>query len=124
LQELLDQVTTQNGGLVADASGMAVGNPESQRIYDEGMARGVEPRPKGPKPVVLPPYKPRGNAPTGPSRPEDAWKWKDVPPGAGLAGTPEPGQMRWYITHDAHGPVFGSLPPAWPDDDGSGGSSA
>jgi hypothetical protein len=31
---------------------MGVGDPSSQRIYDEAMARGIEPRPKGPKPIV------------------------------------------------------------------------
>jgi hypothetical protein len=32
--------------------GSGVGDPSSQRIYDEAMARGIEPRAKGPKPIV------------------------------------------------------------------------
>jgi hypothetical protein len=118
LQELLDQVTPENGGLISDADGFAIGNPESQRIYDEAVARGALPKPKGPKPIALPPYRPRGNAPTGPSRPEDAWKWKGVPRGGSLMGTPEPGQMRYYGDFDEHGPRIHWLPPAWPDGEG------
>jgi hypothetical protein len=121
LQELLNQVTTENGGLVSDATGFAIGNPESQRIYDEAMARGVLPKPKGPKPIVMPPYKPKGTAPTGPARPEDAWKWKGIPAGASLIGTPEPGEMRWYGDYDEHGLRLHSLPPAWPNEGGQGG---
>ncbi len=115
LQELLAQVSNENGGLVSDATGFAIGNPESQRIYDEAMARGALPKPKGPKPIAVPPYRPSGNAPTGPARPEDAWKWKGIPPGGSLIGTPEPGQMRWYTHYDEHGPRFRSLPGAWPE---------
>jgi hypothetical protein len=115
LRELLDQVSVENGGLVSDATGFAIGNPESQRIYDEAVARGALPKPKGPKPIAVPPYRPSGNAPTGPARPEDAWKWKGIPPGGSLIGTPEPGQMRWYTHYDEHGPRFRSLPGAWPD---------
>ena len=115
LQELLDQVTPENGGLVSDADGFAVGNPESQRIYDEAVARGALPKPKGPKPIALPPYRPRGTAPSGPARPEDAWKWKGVPPGGSLIGTPDPGEMRYYGDFDEHGPRIHWLPPAWPD---------
>jgi hypothetical protein len=115
LQELLDQVTVENGGLVSDATGFAIGNPDSQRIYDEAVARGALPKPKGPKPIAVPPYQPRGNAPTGPARPEDGWKWKGVPPGGSLIGTPEPGRMRWYGDYDEHGLRLHSLPPAWPD---------
>jgi hypothetical protein len=118
LQELLDQVTPENGGLVSDADGFAIGNPESQRIYDEAVARGTPPKPKGPKPIALPPYRPRGTAPTGPARPEDAWKWKGVPPGGSLIGTPDPGEMRYYGDFDEHGPRIHWLPAAWPDGEG------
>ncbi len=30
------------------------GDPDSQRIYDESVARGIVPRPKGPKPILAP----------------------------------------------------------------------
>jgi hypothetical protein len=122
LQELLDQVTPENGGLISDADGFAIGNPESQRIYDEAVARGALPKPKGPKPIALPPYKPRGTPKTGPSRPEDAWKWKGVPPGGSLIGTPDPGEMRYYGDFDEHGPRIHWLPPAWPDGEGTAGT--
>jgi hypothetical protein len=118
LQELLDQVTPENGGLVSDADGFAIGNPDSQRIYDEAVARGALPKPKGPKPIALPPYRPRGTARRGPARPEDAWKWQGVPPGGSLIGTPDPGETRYYGDFDEHGPRIHWLPPAWPDDVG------
>ena len=59
----------------------------------------------------------------GPTGPEDAWMWEGMPPGADLAGTPEPGKMRWYVDRDEHGPKYGWLPRAWPpgqkpEDDG------
>lgn len=51
-QELLAQVTPENGGLVSGPDGgLAVGNPESQKIYDDAVARGVVPPPKGPPPI-------------------------------------------------------------------------
>ena len=51
-QELLAQVTSENGGLVSGPDGgLAVGNPESQRIYDDAVARGAVPPPKGPPPI-------------------------------------------------------------------------
>jgi len=51
-QELLAQVTPENGGLVSGPDGgLAVGNPESQRIYDDAVARGAVPPPKGPPPI-------------------------------------------------------------------------
>jgi hypothetical protein len=118
LQQLLDQVSNENGGLVSDATGFAIGNPESQRVYDEAVARGTPDRPKGPKPIALPPYRPRADTPTGPARPEDAWKWTGIPPGGHLIGTPEPGDMRWYGDYDEHGLRLHSLPGAWPDGTG------
>lgn len=126
LQELLDQVTPENGGLIADATGFAIGDPSSQRIYEEAMARDATQRPKGPKPIVMPPYRDRSTrqlpegwkpAPTGPERPEDEWKWQGVPPGGGLVGRVEPGKTRYYTDHDEHGPRIHWLPPAWPDSD-------
>ena len=39
-QELLDQVTPENGGLIADAAGRFIGDPNSQRVFDEAMAEG------------------------------------------------------------------------------------
>ena len=40
--------------------------------------------------------------------------WEGVPAGRDLIGTPVPGQMRWYMGEDEHGPQFKSLPKAWP----------
>jgi hypothetical protein len=51
-EELLEQVTPENGGLIPGPDGLGIGDPSSQRIYDEAMARDYEPRPKGPKPIV------------------------------------------------------------------------
>ncbi len=63
-----------------------------------------------------------GRAPTGPDRPEDAWKWEGVPPGRGLIGKVEAGQMRYYMDDDGHGPQIRWLPPAWPPGhEGDGG---
>ena len=54
--ELLAQATPENGGLVSGPDGgLAVGNPESQKIYDDAVARGVVPPPKGPPPIRRPP---------------------------------------------------------------------
>jgi hypothetical protein len=46
------------------ASGIpfAQGDPESQRVYDELVAQGVRPRPKGPKPVLARPGSSSGGA--------------------------------------------------------------
>jgi len=60
-------------------------------------------------------------APTGPATPEDAWKWEGVPPGRGLIGKVEAGQMRYYMADDGHGPCIKWLPPAWPPEPGSDG---
>jgi hypothetical protein len=144
VDELLAQVTPENGGLVGGPDGLAVGNPESQRIYDDAIARGAVPSPKGPKPIRQP--NPDGDrtgadrpgtaqddatnrpqspirrvpiythipAPTGPATPQDAWKWEGVPPGRSLIGKVEPGKMRYYMGDDGHGPCIKWLPAAWP----------
>ena len=54
--------------------------------------------------------------PTGPATPEDAWKWQGVPAGRSLIGKVEPGEMRYYMGDDGHGPQIRWLPPAWPPD--------
>jgi hypothetical protein len=132
LGELLDLVTPDNGGLVNRADGRAVGNPESQRLYEDFMSgrRVPEPRPRGPKPFAdggtTEPATPALNPgrqlsyKTGPDRPEDAWKWQGVPPGYTLLGPVEPGKMRHFAGDDGHGPHLGSLPPAWPPGEGPG----
>ncbi|HEY1652980.1 MAG TPA: hypothetical protein VGG09_13935 [Acidimicrobiales bacterium] len=51
-EELLAEVTPENGGIIPDADGRGIGDPSSQQRYDELMASGIEPRPKGPKPIV------------------------------------------------------------------------
>ena len=47
------------GGAGGETTGTGIplgdGDPASQRLYDEGVARGIRPRPKGPKPVLPPP---------------------------------------------------------------------
>jgi hypothetical protein len=120
-QELQDQVTPENGGLIADAAGRFIGDPNSQRVYEEALAEGAWPGPRGPKPLMRPtgaaPYTPlTWSSPrvTGPERPEDEWKWQGVPPGCSLVGPVEPGQKRHYRDMDDHGPVVRWLPPAWP----------
>jgi hypothetical protein len=132
---------------------MADGDPESQRAYDDAVARRVEPRPKGPKPVLgpdrvsgagtgtevdgggapvpasVPASASVGNAVrgdstlarTGPAIPEDAWKWEGVPAGRSLIGKVEPGQMRYYMDDDGHGPQIRWLPAAWPPGQGPPG---
>lgn len=125
---------------------MAEGDPNSQRIYDEAMARGVEPPAKGPKPIVdRTDRTPDGDSEhatdvpgfqqyrTGPDRPEDAWKWQGVPPGRALIGFVEPGKKRYYEGWDESGSKICSLPAAWPPgqeppghgptDGGAGGGS-
>jgi hypothetical protein len=57
--------------------------------------------------------------PTGPDGPEDAWKWEGVPPGRSLIGKVDPGEMRYYMDDDGHGPQIRWLPAAWPPDNGS-----
>ena len=141
--DLLARVTPENGGLVTGPDGLAVGNPESQQIYDDAVARGVESPPKGPKPIKSPaaaddgmvvdengtvhltkfpprrvPVSTPTRAPTGPATPEDAWKWEGVPPGRSLIPPVEPGKTRHYMGDDGHGPCIKWLPPAWPPGQG------
>ncbi len=58
---------------------------------------------------------------TGPATPEDAWKWEGVPPGRRLIGKVEPGEMRYYMDDDGHGPQIRWLPAAWPPGQGPPG---
>jgi hypothetical protein len=127
---------------------MADGDPESQRAFDDAVALGTRPRPKGPKPVLGPDGAPGsgtdaddhgaptaspsasvGSAPrddlvrarTGPATPEDAWKWEGVPAGRSLIGKVEPGEPRFYMGDDGHGPQICGLPRAWPPGEGPPG---
>ncbi len=104
---------------------LAEGDPDSLRAYDDAVARGVIPAPKGPKPILSAGRAPTdgaaggttedfGSAPTGPATPEEAWKWEGVPPGRSLIGKVEAGQLRYYMDDDGHGPRIVGLPPAWP----------
>jgi len=125
LAELLAQVTPENGGQVADASGHFIGETESQRIWDDMTAQDPLPsQPRGPKPIVattpVAPWERPGRATPGPQTPEEAWKWEGVPPGCGLLGPVEPGKMRHYLGNDGHGPQIRWLPPAWPPGAGVG----
>jgi hypothetical protein len=105
--------------------------------YDELMASGgLEPRPKGPKPIVGWNEASEshgdagsrdgdgggggGGAGPAPATPTDAWKWKGVPPGRSFLYPVEPGKHRFYIDYDAQGPKMVGLPPAWPTDDAEG----
>jgi hypothetical protein len=46
------EATPENGGIIPGADGMGKGDPNSQRIWDESMAEGLELPPRGPKPTV------------------------------------------------------------------------
>ena len=101
---------------------------------------GLEPRPKGPKPIVGwngasgsvgdagsgagdgdgDGDGDGGGAGPAPATPTDAWKWKGVPPGRRFLYPVEPGKHRFYIDYDAQGPKMVGLPPAWPTDDAEG----
>ena len=103
--------------------GLAEGDPDSMRAYDDAVARGVVPAPKGPKPILSSgpddgaaggTTEDFGSAPTGPATPEEAWKWEGVPPGRSLIGKVEAGQLRYYMDDDGHGPRIVGLPRAWP----------
>src|SRR5580704_3460742 len=106
----------------------AEGDSGAPRVYENAVARGVVPAPRGRKPVLD--SAPgngaagheSGSAPTGPAAPEDSWKWEGVPPGRSLIGTVEAGQLRYYMGEDDHGPRIVSLPRAWPP--GEGGDAA
>jgi hypothetical protein len=95
---LVAQVNNANGGMIPDSTGMMVGNPASQAEYDAGMAEGVAPRPRGPKPIM-------GWTEAG----ED-----ELPEGAHIIGRTEPGQKRYYFGHDQSGLVIKYLPPSEP----------
>ena len=149
VEDLLARVTPENGGLVSGPDGgLAVGNPESQRIYDDAIARGVVSPPKGPPPIRRsdsggdgaagnkrsadggdngrrPTSLPRGIplsgpmlAPNGPAAPNDAWKSQGVPPGYRVIGPVEPGKMRHCLGDDGHGPQIKWLPAVWPPGEG------
>jgi hypothetical protein len=143
LDELLAQVTPENGGQVSRADGRAVGNPESERLYQDYLSgrRVAEPKPRGPRPIIepgagaaasqpaatasaaaaVPPVITRPGRKTGPDRPEDEWKWQGVPGGYTLL-TPSdvtPGKRR-HCAGDSGGPHLKSLPPAWPPGAGPG----
>ena len=108
-------------------------------------AEGVTPRDKGPKPILARPRTESGSGsgpgaeaaaddppaaaaaqlgpevwePTmpGPQSPEDAWMWEGVPPGRSLIGKVEPGEPRFYMGDDGHGPQIVGLARAWPPGD-------
>ena len=127
-EELLAEVTPENGGLIRGPDGMAVGDPSSQRRYDELMASGdLQPRPKGPKPILgwadASAEEEGGAQDAGAPKPAasaDAWKWQGVPPGRRFLYPVEPGKHRFYIDYDEQGPKMVGLPPAWPADEGEG----
>ena len=115
-----------------------------KEMYDELMASGgVEPRPKGPKPLVgwSDSSEPAGVDEPSPSVPAlgtgseigtnvaprghptgaDAWKYKDLPAGKKFLYPVYPGVHRFYIDNDARGlPQMKSLDPVWPPDDAGG----
>jgi hypothetical protein len=124
---------------LSERVGLAEGDPDALRVYEDAVARGVVPPPKGPKPILASaprngapangapadgapansaPGHELGSAPTGPAAPEDAWKWEGVPPGRSLIGKVEAGQLRYYMGEDDHGPRIVSLPRAWPPGEG------
>jgi hypothetical protein len=114
----------------------APGDPSAQRLYDEGVAAGIRPRPKGPKPVLPVPaggasgatgFEPdpaervgarsaKGRK-LGPATADDIWMWEGVPPGHSLITRYEPGERRYYMG-DNEGPSLKKLPPAWPPGQG------
>ena len=138
-------------GAAGTSSGTGItpsaGDPSAQRNYEEGVAAGIRPRPKGPKPVLAAPTSgPAGadaggaaaaatgfepdpadrvgarklgglGARLGPDTKEDAWMWAGVPPGGSLVRRYEPGERRYYMADDA-GPSLKSLPRAWPQGQG------
>lgn len=126
-EDLLSEVTPENGGLINGPDGRAVGDPSSPRKYDELRAAGIEPRPKGPKPIVG--WREADEAETGPATPPEdprrtgpeAWKYKGIPPGCGLLGPVEAGKRRGYIDFDAQGlPKARWADPVWPPDGAEG----
>ncbi len=118
------------GGEAVSGIPRAGGDPGSQQTYDEAVAQmraeGVTPRDKGPKPVLTRPDPESGSGPgpagwepamPGPETPEDAWMWEGVPPGRSLIGKVEPGEPRFYMGDDGHGPQIVGLARAWPPGD-------
>ncbi|HTU37792.1 MAG TPA: hypothetical protein VMF35_07210, partial [Acidimicrobiales bacterium] len=109
-----------------DAIPMAEGDPNSQRIYDEAMARfeaeGCEPRDKGPIPILAPKTKDAASAGPGSvhplAKPGEEWKWDGVPADSKYLYPVDPGQKRHYIMDDGHGPSIRSLPAVWPPGEG------
>jgi hypothetical protein len=122
------------------------GDPSSQRNYEEGVAAGIRPPPKGEKPLLAAPTSGSGGtepgataaatgfepdpvdrvgarklgglgARLGPDTKEDAWMWAGVPPGGSLVRRYEPGERRYYMADDG-GPSLKSLPRAWPQGQG------
>jgi hypothetical protein len=132
-EDLLAKVTPENGGLIAGPDGRAIGDPSSQRMLDELLAAGIEPRPKGPKPIVgwneasgdegsASSAGSSGSGDDGAGRTgADAWKWQGVPPGRGFLHPVVPGKHRFYIDYDEQGPKMVGLPPVWPPDEGEAG---
>ncbi|HVB90592.1 MAG TPA: hypothetical protein VND70_00670 [Acidimicrobiales bacterium] len=103
---LVAQVDNDNGGLLPDSQGRMVGNPASPATYDAVMARGdVEPRDRGPKPVLA-------AAGTGGGTADDG-----LPEGVQIIGRADPGHMRYYFGQDEMGPVLKYLPPSEPRPD-------
>ncbi len=117
---------------------LAQGDPEAPRLLQELAGQGVEPRPRGPKPLLGAPAPAYGDARPaatglepdpaqrvgarashgtgallGPATPEDIWMWEGVPPGYGLIRRYKPGERRYYMGDNA-GPSLKELPPAWP----------
>ena len=105
----------------------------SERMHDELMASGIEPRPKGRKPIVgwNEASESAGDAGSrdgdgdgaepAAATATDAWKYKDLPPGKGFLYPVRPGVHRFYLDHDAKGlPKMVGLDPVWPDDEAEG----
>jgi hypothetical protein len=112
-------------------------NYEVLQAAREATARGVTPRPKGPKPLLPTPgssatsastgfepdvadrvgaKKSYGiGAPIGPPTTDDIWMWEGVPPGCGLMTRYKPGAWRYYMDENSS---VKELPPAWPPGQG------
>jgi hypothetical protein len=109
-EDLSAQVNSGNGGLIPDANGMMVGDPESQAVVEAGMARGnAMPASRGPKPIM---------GGTGGDE-ESAARASGGTSGAvsespRIIGTAHPGHKRYYFGRDDSGPVLKWLPPSEP----------
>ena len=94
----------------AHGAGGADGAGAGSTGASHGAGATAGPRPtRGPLYVKKPP-------PTGPVTPEDAWMWEGVPPGRSLIRRFDPGELRYYMDDDGHGPSVRWLPAAWPPD--------